>query len=120
MTFYTDKRDTADRLLTSKGQAVSLRRVTETGTAWEPTQTTTDYATVAALLDYDNRQIDGENIQRGDRRALVAAGPLTALGITGISAPDSIVVGGVAVPVVQSKPLQPAGLVVLYDVQLRF
>lgn len=116
---YVESRDDADELLTEFGQAVSLRRITASGNPWEPTQATADYATVAAILDYNARQIDGENILVTDRRALVAAGPLTALGITSITPPDSLVVGGVAVPIVRAMPLNPAGVTVLYDCQLR-
>lgn len=111
---------TADRLLTKFGQAVSVRRTSSTGPAYDPTLTTADYATVAAILDYNARQIDGANILATDRRALVAAGPLTALGVVSIAPPDSIVVGGVAVPIVRVVPLAPSGVVVMYDCQLRF
>lgn len=117
---YPAKRDMSDRLLTKFGQAVAVRRTSSTGPEWDPTVTTADYTTLAAILDYNSRQIDGTNILVTDRRALVAAGPLTALGITSIAPPDSIVVGGVAVPVVRVMPLNPAGVVVMYDCQLRF
>ena len=117
---YTATRATADRLLTNFGQSVSLRRTTTSSTEWDPTNVTVDYATTAAILDYNARQIDGANILVTDRRALVAAGPLTTLGITSIAPPDSLVVGGVAVPIVRVIPLAPAGTVVMYDCQLRF
>lgn len=116
---YPAKRDTADRLLTKFGQAVSLRKYTPGGPPHEPTLTPTDYATIAAILDYTVRQIDGENILLTDRRALVAAGPLTALGVTAIAPPDALVVAGVAIPIVRAVPLAPAGIIVLYDCQLR-
>lgn len=117
---YADARDTADELIEDFGQSVSLRRTSASGVAWDPTNVTADYATTAAILDYNARQIDGENILVTDRRALVAAGPLTALGITGIAPPDALVVAGVAVPIVRVVPLAPAGTVVMYDCQLRF
>lgn len=117
---YVGKRGTADRLITKFGQSVSLRRVVASGNAWEPTLTPTDYVTTAAIIDYTIQQRKDSDIQANDRRALVAAGPLTALGITGIAAPDKLLVGGVAVPVVIAKPINPAGVVVMYDCQLRF
>lgn len=117
---YIESRADADELIEEFGQSVSLRRASSTGPAHDPTVTTADYATLAAILDYNSRQIDGESILVTDRRALVAAGPLTALGITSIAPPDSLVVGGVAVPVVRVMPLSPAGTVVMYDCQLRF
>lgn len=121
MTFnYVASRATADRLLANFGQSVSLRRISSGGTPWEPTQSTTDYATTAAIFDYTSRQIDGENILTTDRRAFVAAGPLTAAGITSIAPPDALVIGGTAIPVVRAVALSPAGTVVMYDCQLRF
>lgn len=121
MTFnYVASRATADRLLANFGQSVSLRRTSSSGTAWEPTQTTTDYATTAAIFDYTARQIDGENVLVTDRRAFVAAGPLTAAGIISIAPPDAFVIGSAVVPVVRAVALSPAGTVVIYDCQLRF
>lgn len=117
---YIESRADADELIEEFGQAVSIRRVSSTGPAHDPTITTVDYTTFAAILDYNSRQIDGENILVTDRRALIAAGPLSALGITSIAPPDSIVIGGVAVPVVRVMPLNPAGTVVMFDCQLRF
>lgn len=125
---YADARDTADELIEDFGQAVSLRRTTSSGTEWDPTQTVTDYATTAAILDYTAQQIANSQNQAGnagnilvtDRRAFVAAGPLTAAGITEIKPPDALVIGGAAVPIVRATPLAPAGTVVMYECQLRF
>lgn len=117
---YIESRDDADELIEEFGQIVAVRRTSSTGNEWDPTVTTADYTTLAAILDYNSRQIDGENILITDRRALIAAGPLTTLGINSIAPPDSIVVGGVAVPVVRVMPLNPAGVLVMFDCQLRF
>lgn len=116
---YLESRDDADELIEEFGQTVSLRRVAASGTEWEPVLTPTDYATKGVILDYNVRQIDGVNILITDRRALVAAGPLTTLGITSIAPPDSLVVASVAIPIVRAIPLAPAGTVVMYDCQLR-
>lgn len=117
---YIESRADADEMIAEFGQSVSVRRTSSTGNEWDPTVTTDDYATLAAILDYNSRQIDGTNILVTDRRAMIAAGPLTALGIASIAPPDSIVVGGIAVPVVRVIPLNPAGVVVMFDCQLRF
>lgn len=112
---YAESRDDADELLTEFGQSVSLRKVTNSGDEREPTQSTADYATVAAILDYSARQIDGENIFVTDRRALVAAGPLTVE----IAVGDMLVVGGAPLPIVRVMPLNPGGVLVMYECQLR-
>lgn len=113
---YAETRDDADELIEEFGQDVSVRRTTNSGTAWEPTQATTDYATKAAILDYSARQIDGENILVTDRRALVSAGPLN--GVRPVVG-DKLVVGGVAIPIVRVVALDPAGVAVMFDCQLR-
>lgn len=120
MTFYTDKRDLADRLIGDKGQAVSLRRTSQTGPAWDPTNSTADHATVAAKIEFTLKQMQGGNVLDTDERWLVAAGPLTALGVTSISAPDSLVAAD-SVPrhIVIAKPVNPAGTVVMYDCHVR-
>jgi hypothetical protein len=113
---YIGSRKDADDLVAEFGQAVALRRTTKSGTPWEPSESAADYATVAAILDYNVRQVDGVNILRTDRRAIVAAGPLGAVVPT---VPDKLVVGGTAIPIVNVKPLNPAGVAVLYECQLR-
>jgi hypothetical protein len=117
---YTKSLATADRLLAKFGQAVALRRVTLSGPSWDPVSTPADYVTVAAVIDYTAQQRQDASILVSDRRVLVSAGPLTALGVAAIIPGDTLVIGGVEVPVVISKPVNPAGVVVLYDVQCRF
>lgn len=116
---YVESRADADTLIAEFGQDVSLRHSVNSGTPWAPTQTPTDYPTKAAILDYSARQINGETVLATDRRALVAAGPLDALGVTSIAVPDRLVVAGVALSIVRVVTLAPAGTVVLYDCQLR-
>ena len=117
---YIESRADADELIADFGAPCALRRATVSGPAWEPVQTTTDYATAAAVIDYSAYQRTDASILVNDRRALVAAGPLTALGITAILPGDIMVIGDMEFPVVISKPVNPAGIVVLHDVQLRF
>jgi len=129
---YLASRDDADALIAEFGQVVFLRRTTAGGTGWDPTQTTTDYQTVAAILDYRGAsRVRGDGQKGGDsvlvtqRDALIAAGPLTALGITSIGPPDSLVAGvlvggawvasGAIMTIVRVLPTAPAGTVVMYD-----
>lgn len=118
---YLESRDDADELITEFGQAVSLRRTTSTGPAYEPTQSVTDYATKAVKIEFTLRQIQAGNVLATDERWLVAARPLTALGVTSITTPDALVTGDSVVhPVLDAKPLNPAGTVVFYDCHIRF
>lgn len=115
---YLESRDDADELIQEFGQSVALQRTTTGGDPDEPTETTTNYPTYAARVEFTLKQIQGGDVQDNDQRWLVAAGPLT--GITKIAPPDKIVVGGIAIPVLVAKPLAPAGTVVMFDCQCRF
>lgn len=116
---YANSLATADRLITKFGAACLVRRTTNSGTPFDPTLGQTDFPTIAAVIEYTAQQRTGTDILATDRRALVAAGPLTALGVTAILPADALVIGGVEVSVVIAKPLNPAGIVVMYDCQIR-
>lgn len=120
---YAGTRDDADALLQEFGAPSALRRVTNTGgTGFEPTQTTTDYPTVACVLNYTRRYpsyVQNSDVLITDRRGLVSAGPLNALGVTGITPFDTLVFGTTVYKIIDAKPIAPAGVPVLYDLQLR-
>jgi hypothetical protein len=65
-------------------------------------------------FEYQQREVDGSLIQRGDRRVLIAP-DLGTLPQTG----DVITLGATRLEVVESRPVQPAGVVVLHEVQAR-
>jgi hypothetical protein len=65
-------------------------------------------------FQYNQREVDGSLIQSGDRRVLIAP----SLGTTPQSG-DVITLGATRLEVVESRPLQPAGVVVLHEVQAR-
>ena len=72
---YGKSRDTADRLIAKFGQAIAVRRASVTGgSAWEPTQSTTDYQTKAAQVDLTWAQRQDSSINTTDQRWLVSAG----------------------------------------------
>lgn len=115
---YLESRDDADALITEFGRAVTVRKASASGTAFDPTLATTDYATKGARVEFTTRQLASGSVLATDERWLVAAGPLDALGVTEIRPGDVLVVGGVerkAGPL--TKPLAPAGTVVMFDVQ---
>lgn len=114
---YSRPAATVKRLLDRYGQSGELSRVLESGEYDPmngPVQTTQSSACTAALLEFDNRQIDGELIQAGDRRALIAPDvnfePMAG---------DSLTVGVEVLRVVKNRPVAPAGVVVLHDCIVR-
>lgn len=114
---YPKTAATAKRLLDRFGQPVMLTRTTPgtyapaTGTA---TDTTATHTGIGAKLDYAQRDIDGTLIKVGDCRVYIAP-DLTVTPQTG----DKITIGSETWNVITSRPLEPAGVVVLHDVQVR-
>lgn len=106
---------TATRLLERFGAAATVRRVS--GSAYDPdTGTTvptyTDHATTAAVFAYDQKYIDGTLILQGDQLAYCAPAVAPAQG-------DKFTWQGADLTVVAVKPVSPAGVPVLYEVQIR-
>lgn len=113
---YAALRTNADALIDNFGLDVVLRRSVNSGTAWEPTRQDTEYSTKAVLERYSQREVDGQNILRTDRKAIVAAGPL---GLIVPTTADKLVIGGAAYSIMQVDPVAPAGVSVIYEMQLR-
>jgi hypothetical protein len=116
---YLESRDDADELIAEFGRTVSIRRDVASGPDYNPTLTPTDYATMAARVEFSWKYSQNHNVLAGDERWLIAAGPLALLGITIILPSDSVVIGGVAHQIVNPNPLQPAGTVVMFDCHTR-
>jgi len=113
---YASLQVTADRLIEQFGQTGTLARQALSGaTPWAPTLTATGYEVQAVILDYSAREIDGTDITLNDRKAYVAVGALPITPKPG----DTFTVGGVAFEVIRSMPLNPAGVAVFYELQIR-
>ena len=114
--YITTARDAA-ALLAEFGAPVTLTRITPgvydpaTGTVVNSGAT---HVASGVKLDYEQRAIDGTNILQGDQR--VYLDPLIA---TAPQAGDTLTIGTEVFTVVASRPLSPAGVVVLHDIQVR-
>lgn len=114
---YAAMRDTADELLDEFGQAAAIRRITNGGAdPYAPTQTTADSAIVCVVTEYAHREKDGTRVQARDRKVLVKAG---GLAITPTPA-DKFVLGGLVSDIIDVCPVEPGGVVMLYEIQVRF
>lgn len=114
---YAETAETAAELLTEFGAMVTLTRITPGG--YDPStgtvvNTEVTHTAAGVKLEYEQRLIDGTNILQGDQRVyldpLIAEAP---------QAGDKLNVGTEVFNVVRSRPLAPAGIVVLHDVQVR-
>ena len=116
MSFYSDLKLTAARLLTDKGQQVTFSREVETAfnpTTGVVTASTTTYTGYGAAFDYSQREIDGVIVQAGDIRFLMEA--TTTEPKNG----DTTTIDSSNYRIMNVNPTSPAGVVVMYEVQLR-
>lgn len=115
---YTSLQNTADRLISKFGRSVTLRRVTA-GT-YDPSNlsvsgdSNADTTVTVAIMNYEEREIDGSVIKRQDMRGYLAA-KNTALP----SVSDIIIDGSVQYQIVNIRELKPATTSLLYELQLR-
>ncbi|KAF1706287.1 hypothetical protein [Pseudoxanthomonas sacheonensis] len=106
---------TATRLLTRFGATCTLVRTT-TG-AYDPatgsnTVTVENLPTTAAVFAYDQKYIDGTLILAGDQLAYCAPAVTPKQG-------DSFTWNSATFTVIAVKPISPAGIPILFEVQIR-
>lgn len=117
MSFYSNMQSVATNLLTKYGQIVTLTR--ETVTDYDPvlgaeTKTTTTFTCYGAIFNYEQSEIDGAAIQRGDSRLILQS--LSAAP----AADDFVTVDGRVYRVMNVTITAPGGTVVIYELQLRY
>lgn len=114
---YTRNKATADRLIDKFGQALTLTKTTggggfdANGDPVVPSSTTITGNGVK--LDFKQDEIDGTNIVAGDAKLLL--GSASGAPEDGMTVP----IGGLTWRVMINKPLDPAGVDVIYTLQLR-
>jgi len=116
MSFYSNLKSVASRILKDKGQNVTFTQETETGfnpATGVKTKTTSTFTGYGAAFDYKRMEIDGELVQKGDIRFLMEA--TTVIPVPG----NTTVIDSIAYRVMAVKITSPAGTAVIYEVQLR-
>lgn len=118
MTFdYAETKADALESLTEFGQTVTRRSYTAgtySPTTGTTTPTTADTSRIGVLLDFGSGKTAerGTLIQAGDKRLLVDASAT-------IDLKDHFVVGGTEYVIVSLGEINPAGVLVMYDIHLR-
>ena len=114
---YKRAAKTADRLLQANGRACTFTR--RTGGAYNATTGASQlgraetFPGTVVTLEFSARQVDGTNIQTGDLRGLAsAAGKAPQVG-------DTLTLDAIVYRVIDPRPLNPGGTVLLYYMQLR-
>ena len=112
---YVASAATAARMMMKFGQAITLRQAVQG--AYDPatgsvTQTVTDVSRNGAVFDYGAKLVDGTLIQQGDKQLYMEPGVIP-------SVQHRVVIGGVEYGIVTIKEINPAGVPILYELQLR-
>lgn len=116
---YGELAQVAVDMLNELGQIVLVTRAAAGG-GYDPDSGFVDeggeqvFSASGVEFEYQQREVDGSLIQSGDRRVLIAPD----LGVLPQSG-DVLTLGASRLEVVDSRPLQPAGVVVLHEVQAR-
>jgi hypothetical protein len=119
---YTRMRAMANQQLKDKGLTCTITKQTagtystSTGVASVSTSTQTAYG---ALFDYENKNIDGSLVKKGDRKLLLAALNTALAALTAPSVNDTVSANSVTYTIVAIRPVAPSGVAVAYDCQIR-
>lgn len=100
----------AAALIDRVGREVMIRRVTTSGPAFDPVIETTDTAVIAAVFDYDAREINGSTVQASDKQFIIR---------DTVTLQDRLVDGGREYTVISVERVQPGGDVVMHIAQGR-
>lgn len=115
---YADLQLTVERLITKFGASAFIRRASTASydptTGLVATSVASDEGCIAAVIDYEEKAIDGTLIQRGDQRALISC-----VGLNPPRIGDKLMWSDKLLSVVNPVAIAPGGINVLYDVQVR-
>lgn len=118
MGLYEELKADADALLTELGQDMLLVRPGD-GQSYDPvlgrTSTAADetFSAKGVIVDYSNQEIDGTVVQVGDRKVILQA-------VERPKPNDRLKVGAEAAwNIVSWKEVAPAGLALIYELQVR-
>lgn len=114
----------AKRLIKKKGQQVTLRSLTATAAPdpakpWYPgANVPVNWTVDAVFLGYEQKYIDGEQVQMGDQQVYMPAADLLGAQIN--PEEEGLVIRGTETwKIIKVKPLNPAGDPVMYELQVR-
>ena len=108
MTIYSRLSATSERLITAYGKDVELVTETNSGTAYNPTQTESSVTVKAVVSDVNLNASNNDSVQIGDKQFLIY--------YTGTITPDMIIRDGADYQIIAINTIQPASNIILYSV----
>jgi hypothetical protein len=117
MTNYASKAVGASRLIRSRGQEMQLvyGATSGYGAGVADTPGGTTATPWGVVIEYTDRDLDGTQIKIGDKQVILEA----LSGMTEPQTKDALIIGGIEHAIVNVKPISPAGVVVIYELQVR-
>jgi len=119
MGFYERQAIKANKLISRRGLAMTLRVITkgayDASTRLFGADIVTDYPCNGVIEEYSERDIDGTVIKQGDKKIILAAYGLPVQP----EAKNLIIMGEEIWLVQKNKPLAPGGIAVIHTVQVR-
>lgn len=112
---YLKSQSTAARLIAKFGQVGVIRRIESAGDPWNPTQTEVDHTCTFVVLDYSFYELANSLVEVSDRKIYLAPKDL----VIEPTVADNIIIGGNAFSILRVTPLNPAGIIVFYELQAR-
>ena len=120
MSFYSEAAATAAQLLTEFGQPLSLSYVASStydpATSTATPQPSQKYTAYGVMFDYDTKFVDQTMILQGDKHVYLSTKGLSVVPKAGMILTDG---AGETYTIISVKPLAPALVTVLYEMQVR-
>ena len=108
MTIYSRLSATSERLIAAYGKDVELVTETNSGTAYNPTQTESSVTVKAVVSDVNLNASNNDSVQIGDKQFLIY--------YTGAITPDMIIRDDADYQIIVINTIQPANNIILYSV----
>ena len=105
--------DSAKKLIVKYGRDITWRVETNTGTEWDPVYSQVDTVIRAVQTNFDTKDIDGTNIQHGDKMLLIH----DSSGM--IMQGDKIIDDGEEWTIVSIEEIRPGSTRYIYKAQIR-
>lgn len=112
---YAEDKADADELIAEFGQEGKVLKYTKTGSDYNPTITFPEHDCIFAVLEYENREVDGTRVLVTDKKVLLAKGDLSF----DPSKDDKLKIGGVDHTIIRSDPFAPGGTTLFIWLQCR-
>jgi hypothetical protein len=120
---YDSSLAVANKLITKKGQPITVRTVIppaeDPDQPWNGTDPTNqDQVTAGVFLNYDQKLVDGTTIRMGDQQVYARAN--TDDGVPVVPKVGGFVLRGTEQwKIINVQPLNPAGVTLMYQIQVR-